>query len=199
MRLRSATSLTGRQDPLIILDGTISRLTLADINSEDIERIELVKGAAASSLYGSDAANGVVQVFTKRGSSLAEGAMRVTSRIEVGANNMPSRMQFSHSHAFQVEQSPGYCVATGAALTPNPQVWSVDPVNNYCLNPSKARIVRPDQIAGTPFNVYHDHWDEVVNPGMFWTGYASVGQRAAKTNFNASLENTRNEGVIFGL
>jgi TonB-linked SusC/RagA family outer membrane protein len=199
LRLRGATSIGGRQDPLVIVDGVITRFGLADVSGEDIERVEIVKGAAASSLYGSDAANGVVQVFTKRGSSLPDGSLRVTSRVEAGVNNMPARMQFSHSHVFQVESSPGFCAATGAALTPTPQVWTVDPVNNYCLNPSKARIVRPDQIAGTPFTVYHDHWDEVVNPGMFWTGYASVGQRQAKTNFNASLENTRNEGVIFGL
>src|SRR6266480_8113378 len=51
--------------PLIIVDGTITRFGLADINSQDIERVEVVKGAAASSLYGSDAANGVIQVFTK--------------------------------------------------------------------------------------------------------------------------------------
>src|SRR5881397_3282398 len=66
IRLRSATSISGTQDPLIIVDGTITRHGLADINSEDIQRVEVVKGAAASSLYGSDAANGVVQVFTKR-------------------------------------------------------------------------------------------------------------------------------------
>lgn len=40
---------------------------LADIPLEDIERIEFVKGGAATTLYGSDAANGVIQVFTKRG------------------------------------------------------------------------------------------------------------------------------------
>ena len=39
-----------------MVDGVITRLGLADINAEDIERIEIVKGAAASSLYGSDAA-----------------------------------------------------------------------------------------------------------------------------------------------
>ena len=77
VRLRGATSLTGTQDPLIIVDGTITRGTLADINSEDIERIEVVKGAAASSLYGSDAANGVVQIFTKRGENIPDGALQV--------------------------------------------------------------------------------------------------------------------------
>jgi outer membrane receptor protein involved in Fe transport len=42
IRLRAATSLTGRQDPLVLVDGVITRLGLADINSEDIERIEIV-------------------------------------------------------------------------------------------------------------------------------------------------------------
>ncbi len=198
LRLRGATSIGGRQDPLIIVDGVITRFGLADVAGEDVERVEIVKGAAASALYGSDAANGVVQVFTKRGEHLPEGGLRVTTRIEAGANNMPARMQFSHSHAFQVESSPGYCAATGAALA-TPQVWTVDAVNNYCLNPSGNRIVRPDQIAGTPFVKYYDHWNEIVTPGMFWTGYASIGQRQGKTNFNASFENTRNEGVIFSL
>ncbi len=198
LRLRGATSIGGRQDPLIIVDGVITRFGLADIAGEDVERVEVVKGAAASALYGSDAANGVVQVFTKRGDHLPDGGLRVSTRLEGGVNSMPARMQFSHSHPFQVESAPGYCVATGLAHLPTPQNWTVDPVNNYCLN-GGSRIVRPDQIAGTPFVRYYDHWSEVVNPGVFWTGYASVGQRSGKTNFNASFENTRNEGVIFGL
>jgi hypothetical protein len=56
IRLRGATSIAGSQEPLIIIDGTISRASLADIAAEDIDRIEVIKGAAASSLYGSDAA-----------------------------------------------------------------------------------------------------------------------------------------------
>src|SRR6266550_5109504 len=80
IRLRGATALTSPSactvppcaatevpGPLIIVDGTITHFGLADINSEDIARVEVVKGAAASSLYGSNAANGVVQIFTKRG------------------------------------------------------------------------------------------------------------------------------------
>src|SRR5712691_10517538 len=79
IRLRGATAITtpsscpsqpcastNASGPLIVVDGTISHNTLADISSEDIERIEVVKGAAASSLYGSNAANGVIQVFTNR-------------------------------------------------------------------------------------------------------------------------------------
>ncbi len=176
IRLRGATSIGGRQDPLYIVDGVITRFGLADIASEDVERVEVVKGAAASSLYGSDAANGVVQVFTKRGSSLPDGTLRATTRVEAGINNMPKRMQFSHHHA-----------------------WEVDAAGDYLLNASGGRIIKPDQIADNVFPVYYDFWDALVNRGAFWSGYASLGQRIGTTNFNASFENTRNEGVIFGL
>lgn len=177
LRLRGATSISRRQDPLIIVDGVISRFGIADIAAEDVERVEVVKGAAASSLYGSDAANGVVQVFTKRGNALPDGTLRTTTRLEGGTNNFPRRMQFSHSHA-----------------------WEINPTDStYILNSQGARINETDGISDNPFKVYNDHWDEIVSAGAFWTGYASVGQRLGTTNFNASVENTRNEGVIFGL
>ncbi|MDZ7682932.1 MAG: TonB-dependent receptor plug domain-containing protein [Fodinibius sp.] len=54
--------------PLNVIDtGGNSTNRLADLNPEDIERIEVVKGAAAAALYGSRANNGVVQIFTKEG------------------------------------------------------------------------------------------------------------------------------------
>src|SRR5207249_3446244 len=192
LRLRGATSIGGRQDPLIIVDGVITRFGLADIAGEDVERVEIVKGAAASALYGSDAANGVVQVFTKRGQSLPDGGIRVTTRVEGGVNNMPTRLEFSHHHAWEVNSTPTYCVTKNAA-------WTVSAEGNYCLSAAGARVIKTDQISNNPFSTYYDHWDALVNTGQFWTGYASVGQRLGGTNFNASLEETRNTGVIFGL
>ncbi|HET8713634.1 MAG TPA: SusC/RagA family TonB-linked outer membrane protein [Gemmatimonadales bacterium] len=191
IRLRGATSISGRQDPLYIVDGVIARYGIADIAAQDVERVEVVKGAASSSLYGSNGANGVVQIFTKRGNSLPEGSMQVTVRAEAGVNSMPRRMEFSHSHAWEVESSPGHCTSVGAA--------SVDPTGNYCLTTQGGRITRGDGIATNPFPVYHDHWSAMVNTGPFSTQYVSLGQRRGTTNFNASFENTRNEGVIFGL
>ncbi|MEP6261252.1 MAG: SusC/RagA family TonB-linked outer membrane protein [Gillisia sp.] len=78
--LRGASSL-GDNQPLYILDGVIlnnasnelidiggnAQNRLADINPDDIARIEVIKGAAASAIYGSRANNGVVQIFTKKG------------------------------------------------------------------------------------------------------------------------------------
>ena len=182
IRLRGATSIAGSQSPLIIIDGTISRATLADIASEDIERIEVIKGAAASSLYGSDAANGVIQIFTKRGRNLADGKLQVTARSEVGASFVSRRLPVSLSNPYEVTHN-----ADGSV--------SFVGVNG----PDDAPTLKADRVADNPYPVYHDFQSEVLHPGVFYTNYLSIGQRRGSTNFNASLENTKTEGVIFGL
>lgn len=84
LRIRGATSLSLSNEPLIYIDGVridgnVSRgpvqrggggaSRLNDINPQDIESIEVIKGPAASTLYGTEASNGVVQIITKRGKS----------------------------------------------------------------------------------------------------------------------------------
>ncbi len=79
--LRGASTVFGSSDPLYIIDGIIvdnsstnllplggyAQNRLVDINPNDIDRIEIIKGAAAAAIYGSRASNGVVQIFTKEG------------------------------------------------------------------------------------------------------------------------------------
>src|SRR5438094_654028 len=85
IRIRGSSSLSLTNEPIIVVDGirvengatgqtatsigvggqTPSRLN--DISPEDIESIEIVKGPSAAALYGTDAANGVIQIRTKRG------------------------------------------------------------------------------------------------------------------------------------
>ena len=84
LRVRAVSSMSLSNDPIIYIDGVrmdantsrgpgqrggagASRLN--DINPEDIESIEVIKGPAASTLYGTEASNGVVQIITKRGKS----------------------------------------------------------------------------------------------------------------------------------
>lgn len=94
LQLRGANSLTGNVQPLIIVDGVrFSQMdsyndasaaswdgrggqsvsTLNMLNASDIDRVEILKGPSAAVLYGSDAANGVIQIFTKSGAGLAPG------------------------------------------------------------------------------------------------------------------------------
>jgi TonB-linked SusC/RagA family outer membrane protein len=99
IRLRGTNSITQGNNPIIYVDGVriysdnapISpgarqvTTTFNDIKAEDIERVEVVKGAAATTLYGTEASGGVIQVFTKKGSGAApEWALNVG----VGMNHM---------------------------------------------------------------------------------------------------------------
>jgi len=176
IKLRGATSIGGRQDPLVIIDGVITRATLADIAGEDIERVEVVKGAAASSLYGSDAANGVIQIFTKRGANLADGKLQVTTKGEFGISQLPKTAETSGAHAFQLNAD-----------------------GSYKRNASGVRIAEPDLIADNPYPVYYNQQERLLETGTFYTGYVSIGQRKGNTNFNASFQQTQNGGIIFGL
>lgn len=88
--VRGINSITGKNQPLIILDGVPIRNEevsnnnywgdqrlrgngLLDINPEDIDNISILKGASAAALYGSEAVNGVVLITTKKGSSGKKG------------------------------------------------------------------------------------------------------------------------------
>ena len=173
IRLRSPASISGKTDPLIIVDGTITRLSLADIASEDIERVEVIKGAAASSLYGSDAANGVVQIFTKRGASLAEGQSYFTLRNEYGQSNLPRTVPGNLSHAYKIL-----------------------PSGDFDRDANGNRVLKADQISDNPYKQTFDQLGQVFKPGTFLTNYASFGQRRGETNFNASIQNTKETGVL---
>ncbi|HUG39266.1 MAG TPA: SusC/RagA family TonB-linked outer membrane protein [Longimicrobiales bacterium] len=95
IRFRGVKSVFASQTPVIYIDGVRvdndastaagtggeQSSALADLLTADIERIEIIKGGAASTLYGSDAANGVIQIFTKKG---RPGAPRITVRTEMG-------------------------------------------------------------------------------------------------------------------
>ena len=176
VKLRSATSLTGTQEPLIIIDGTISRTTLADINSEDIERVEVIKGAAASSLYGSDAANGVIQIFTKRGAGLPEDKVAITFRNEYGQNFYPETLPQSGGHNYQL-----------------------NPDGSFVRNSAGTRVIEADRIADNPYPINRNHQEDALRNGAFYSSYLSVGQRRGNTNYNASFQNLRQEGIMFGL
>ncbi|HEX8395110.1 MAG TPA: TonB-dependent receptor plug domain-containing protein, partial [Longimicrobium sp.] len=105
--LRGPTSInaTGRtQDPLYIVDGVIlgGGNGLGDIDPQDIESIEVVKGAAAASLYGSRAAAGVIQVRTRRGRNLSGERTRYTTRLEAGKSDIEHYIDVAQHHPWRM-------------------------------------------------------------------------------------------------
>ncbi|MDJ1496063.1 SusC/RagA family TonB-linked outer membrane protein [Cytophagaceae bacterium DM2B3-1] len=106
IRLRGPSTIVGSSDPLYIVDGVIvnnsspeiidlggyAQNRLVDINPSDIERIEVIKGAAAAAIYGSRANNGVVQIFTKRGK---EGKPQVEFSTQLRMNEIRKTLPYN--------------------------------------------------------------------------------------------------------
>jgi TonB-linked SusC/RagA family outer membrane protein len=99
IRLRGNNSVSQGNDPIIYVDGvriyngamatnTVSRQAASpfnDIDPADIDHVEIVRGPAATTLYGTEASGGVIQIFTKRG---ATGAPQWSASASAGFNNM---------------------------------------------------------------------------------------------------------------
>ncbi|HEY6089247.1 MAG TPA: TonB-dependent receptor [Gemmatimonadaceae bacterium] len=118
VRLRGVNSFISGSDPLYIVDGVIvdnesgqladlgtrsnPQNRLADLNPSDIEHIEIIRGAAAAALYGSRANNGVVQIFTKRGTI---GKPHFSSTTRWSTSELREQQPFNF-YAFDVNGLP---------------------------------------------------------------------------------------------
>lgn len=171
-QIRAANSIANGQQPLILVDGIfLNGSTLADINPQDIERIEVLKGSAGASLYGSQAANGVIQIFTKRGRQLEAGQTRVTYRGEVGFSQAAGRYDLNRFTNREIVDPSG------------PQ-----PVLGDLTN---------DQIFNTKLPNLRDYQEDILfRDGSFYANYLSVQGKSGKTNFFASGQRLEDEGVI---
>lgn len=230
--LRGATSINSSsrsQEPLYIVDGviidpSISGSPLTDIPGEEIESIEVVKGAAGASLYGSRAANGVIRISTSRGNRLALNQTRIRIRNEFGFNQISKKLDLKMHHEFKVATS-SYTDANGVSVTPGDFIDTdgnfVDPraptgaraLDNYTDAPQGAGIAFHDNdykyvtngdpgdplillsSVGGPF----DQIDAVFDPGLYATNTVSISRNMEHTNFLVSFTNYKESGVITGI
>lgn len=147
VRLRGISSISSSSDPLYIVDGVIvnnatNRVTntennydgnnfvgtvgqnrLVDINPADIERVEVLNGAAAAAIYGSRANAGVVQIFTKRGKS---GAAQVSFSTSLMQSSLRKKLDVNMA-PIKFGGSPD--VQTQDILTPS--LTNTTPVTRY--------------------------------------------------------------------
>ena len=207
--LRGGTSINsgGRtNEPLYVVDGVILGSSMVDIDAMDIESIEVLKGAAAASLYGARAANGVVSIRTKRGRDVSDGDTRVTFRSEFGRNYLGKRISLTNSHEFFHDPSQS-CTDL---ISPVPGETQTK-VTTCWTDASGALVSRDNRreddlglgAGGFQDNAYagelFNHLDLFFNPGSFSTQSATIAHRTGSTNFSSSFARTKEDGIISGL
>lgn len=184
--LRSPTSINKSNSPLIVVDGVILSQSFdgstADLESLDIESVEVVKGAAAASLYGSRASAGVIQIRTKRGSSLTEGPTRITARSEIGSSSIANNKHWAKYNYYMVDSAATtYVNAAGA------------PVKRAARVPKP--IFSRFQDSRYPDPVY-DQIQRFFDPGQTYKNSVTMAQNAGRTNWLLSLVNSKEDGVV---
>lgn len=197
VRLRGISSINSSSEPLYIVDGVIvnnatNRVTntqsgydgsnfvgtvgqnrLADINPADIDHIEVLNGAAAAAIYGSRANTGVIQIFTKRGSTgapivnVSTGIMVSHLRKKLDVNEAPVKFGGPTDGPGALTQDLISLVGSPPALPTN-----TTPVTRY------------------------DYQDYIFHTGLGTDNNVSVSGGKDKTKYYTSVSYFYNQGII---
>ncbi|HEY0971914.1 MAG TPA: SusC/RagA family TonB-linked outer membrane protein [Gemmatimonadales bacterium] len=213
IKIRGASSVLGTNQPLFVVDGqpidnttvsvnggiesTVTQNRAADINPNDIESVEILKGAAASAIYGARASNGVVLITTKRGRA---GQTQYRFSSTASWDQVDPRIDLQRRYGLG---SSGILVD---ADNPTPQAaqcfTDVDciPENLFTFDGEEATVSAvaawgPELPAGTRT---FDHLDEIYGTGLTLDNVLSISGGSERTTFYFSLGITNQEGVIQG-
>ncbi len=216
--LRGPTSINGsgrETGPMIIVDGTIMRIgSLNEIGALDIESVEVVKGAAGASLYGTTAANGVIIIKTKRGGS-REGTSW-NARTEYGVSDLASLdYGVTKNHHLQLDESGAkFCVAGGTGISPCSRStdWMTEILRINNVNGDTTRTPQSIQWNAVGGSDLTNTFQSNVWPGQRYDGLVQVATsnpvmmnsldvsgRAGNVRFFVSGAYTNDEGGIKGL
>ncbi|HKC35501.1 MAG TPA: SusC/RagA family TonB-linked outer membrane protein, partial [Chitinophagaceae bacterium] len=204
IRMRGTSTIKGSSEPLYVIDGVIvSNATtnvtnmnvssggdigtnrLADINPNDIEKIDIIPGASASAIYGSRASNGVVLITTKAGKAgqlkidFSTSIMRNELRKKVYITTYGKQFGYAALRLGNISNAGGPPTYTGATIT-------------YTRPDGQVRILATDLVDVTRY----DYQDQIFQKGLGTDNYISLTGGSDKTKYYFSGGFYKNEGII---
>ena len=190
IRIRGTSSINAGNNPLYVVDGVAvmsgddSDLTntsnvIAMLNPNDIENITVLKDAAAASVYGSRAANGVILVTTKSGK---EGKSRFTVRAKYGVSSLAN--------------DNDYGVMSGQELLSYQRQAIINAGRNPDDPTGGANYYRPYELLSRP----QTNWmDQFTRLGQMQEYEINASGGSGKTKYYNSLSYHNNEGIFYGI
>ena len=212
--IRGSSSFFGKNDPLYVVDGVpysnpeynsgdassnSDRLTnsgafgsgISTLDPNDIESMDVLKGAAAAALYGSRAANGVILITTKSGSKKARPSQKkfeVTLTSSLTTESIASLPNYQNTYGqgsnFLYSNANGsWGPAFGGDLKEIP-TWS-----NYLA-------AYPDMGATQPYQAYPNNVKDLFQTGSMWDNSVNIMSQNDKGNFSTTVSNLSQDGFI---
>jgi TonB-linked SusC/RagA family outer membrane protein len=218
VRMRGTSTISGSTEPLYVIDGVVvSNVTtnvtslfvdagresavgtnrLADINPNDIEKIDVIPGAAASAIYGSRASNGVVLITTKKGKS---GALKIDFSTSIISNSLRKKVYVTkHGKMFGVKNFANNGQPYALGMISN----APSALNGYtgAVTPTYTRPNDgiPRTFATDVVDVQrYDYQDNIFRTGMGSDTYIGLSGGNEKSRFYFSAGYFKNEGIVVG-
>ena len=181
----------------------------SDLNPEDIESVQVLKGASATALYGSRAANGVIMITTKSGASRQKKGIGVSvssnasfdnflrlpeyqyefgqglpANVGVAGSEYERRHYYSYGAGLGVGNSAGSSSCWGPRFDPSVLFYQYDPeVQGRGANP-------------TPWVGYPDNFKKLYQTGYTLTNTLAVEGKTDQGSFRTSVSHTKNEWIL---
>ncbi len=171
--------------PLIIVDGVISYGSINEINTSDVQSIDVLKDASAAAIYGSRAANGVIIITTKRGMSEKTSINFNTSWSFSDWSRMPKMVSDEEKfmrNRFYSRQASG--------AIPADATWS----SSY----DKALLLNAVELDAYNEGIYTNWIDEVSRTGFGQKYDVNVSGKSKNINYYVSGDYTRQQGIMKG-
>ena len=190
--LRGINSLRGGTFPMILLDGVEVRATsLESLDLANVERIEVVQGAAAASIYGAQGANGVIQLFSKKGKQ-GKISIDVSSSVANSQLINSGNMHKARMHSFNTN-SAGEVVDGGG----DPIVFD-EATSSYQAN-VVWNSLEVDNVNNKPYDKnlkYYDHYKEFFGNATTFNNAISISGGREKVDFALGLSDSRQNTVF---
>lgn len=216
IRIRGSGSFFSNAEPFFVIDGVpvdsdnsglfgpTSRGSsppsnpMANIDPNDIESIEVLKDAAASSIYGARAANGVILITTKRGRA---GKTRFNASVQAGVSSPTNRLEYADGQTYMALRDEAIRNATGSGLTFNGFPGGVSPqfqnggYDQWFANQVPTVVYNRDiatRVAAQNLN----HFDDVFVPGSNKQLSLSAQGGSEKTQFFVNVGLYDEQGIL---
>lgn len=199
--LRGVNSLRGGTYPMILVDGIEVRATdLGALDMNNVDRIEVVEGAASSTIYGAQGANGVIQVFTKKGK---EGQTKIDFSTSYGISNYlnTGNLHQATTHGFNTDANNNVVDKNGVVLAfkPDGTLTAGTNINGVTQSGLVWASTNPNTDGSKAYNAnlkYYDHLDQLFGPAGILNNSLSISGGSNKSDYALTFSNSQQQSVI---
>lgn len=194
IEIRGKNSINGDQSPLYVVDG-VTCTNIDFLNPQDIERIDVLKDASSTAIYGSRATAGVVIVTTKSGSNAGMKAQKPTVSYSgyYGVKKVTNMPEFMSADQFYNFRFMKFLNVTGGDMNNGQPVWINDDLDRCLLKDGVSGIYRMLELLET--GKTYDWKKFVLQDGHQQNHYLAISGASDKTQYHIGMGYSGEKGI----